>query len=283
MNDFQEKLLEVYRSFQELCKIHDIHYYAYGGTLIGAIRHHGFIPWDDDIDVLMKRPDYEKFCSLRGKVDGHYDIMTEDEDNYWLLSLAKYYDTNTTLWEVEHFPCLTGAYIDVFVLEECDYENALKLRKEYDKWSYCLTYSMMRHTWHQFWDLVRHGSVKSLIHLVIETCYYRPRQSFFRRKFDDVVKEIRNQKGDRLVSYDGMYKEREIYKKEWFESSSSMPFETLTIPVPNGYHEILTQVFGNYMQLPPEEKRVSHHNHYFLDLDRRWTIDEIKEYKKRHK
>ena len=89
MNDFQEKLLEVYRSFQELCKIHDIHYYAYGGTLIGAIRHHGFIPWDDDIDVLMKRPDYEKFCSLRGKVDGHYDIMTEDEDNYWLLSLAE--------------------------------------------------------------------------------------------------------------------------------------------------------------------------------------------------
>ena len=101
---FKNKLLETFKAFIEFCNEHGIKYYACGGTLIGAVRHQGLIPWDDDIDVWMMPDDFKKFCSCRGKIQGHYDIMDGRDDNYWLLSVAKFVDVDTTLWEEEEYP-----------------------------------------------------------------------------------------------------------------------------------------------------------------------------------
>ena len=278
MNDFQKKLLEVYESFQKFCKQHDIQYYAYGGTLIGAIRHHGFIPWDDDIDVLMLPEDYQKFCSFKGKINDHFDIVDSRDNGYWLYDLAKFVDTKTTLWEVKEHPFITGVYIDIFPLAECNYSEGRKLLLNYRRLSFLLDRAMSSFSLTGFRENLKADkkfNLQSLIYAVLGLPLFKV---IWKQKHTKCLNNIKKGNGDKYVSYESMYGEREIYKKEWFESSSSMPFETLTIPVPNGYHEILTQVFGDYMQLPPEEKRVSHHSHYFLDLNRRWTIDEIKDY-----
>ena len=141
---YKEKLIETFYAFDQFCTKNDIKYYAAYGTLIGAVRHKGLIPWDDDVDVYMLREDYDKFCSFRGHVDSHYDIMDINDENYWLLSLAKFVDTNTTLWELKELPLILGVYIDVFPLDEIESDTNLELKHDYDKYSDLILRGMRR-------------------------------------------------------------------------------------------------------------------------------------------
>ena len=125
---YKDKLIETFAAFDRFCREHDIKYYAAYGTLIGAVRHKGLIPWDDDVDVYMLRKDYEKFCSFKGKIDDHYDVMDINDENYWLLSLAKFVDTDTTLWEFKDLPLVLGVYVDVFPLLVCCQGVALRYK-----------------------------------------------------------------------------------------------------------------------------------------------------------
>lgn len=276
--DYKKALIETFNAFDEFCHNNSIKYYTAGGTLIGAIRHKGLIPWDDDIDVWMLREDYDKFCSYRGRLEGHYDIMTEEDENYWLLSLAKFVDTSTTLWEDPRFPCVTGVYVDVFPLDECDYESAIILRKEYDRVSNLLTRSRANYSMNQLANVLIHGHLRELFRNIITVLYYKPKHDIYLQSYNDCVKKIRQCKqGDYVVAFDGLYGLKEIYKKEWISDTLRVPFENIMIDIPIGYDSILTQVYGDYMSLPPENKRISHHEHYFVDLNRRWSIEEIKE------
>ena len=276
---FKEKLLETFRAFDAFCKKHEMKYYAAYGTLIGAVRHHGIIPWDDDIDVFMTREDYEKFCSFRGNVDGHYDIMDINDKNYWLLSLAKFVDTDTTLWEHESLPLVLGVYIDVFPLDETSSENSLTYKADYDKYSLLVARSMMRHPIKQLLRGLVHPC--SEIKMLKDIFVHRHKASLYRTQYDSLVQKLKLQRGNYFVSYDGPYGVGEIMNKEWFARTISLPFEDMTIEAPIGYDSILRKIYGDYMQLPPENKRVSHHSHYFLDLNKRWTLEEISKIKSR--
>ena len=237
------------------------------------MRHHGIIPWDDDIDVFMTREDYEKFCSFRGNVDGHYDIMDINDKNYWLLSLAKFVDTDTTLWEHESLPLVLGVYIDVFPLDETSSENSLTYKADYDKYSLLVARSMMRHPIKQLLRGLVHPC--SEIEMLKDIFVHRHNASLYRTQYDSLVQKLKMQRGNYFVSYDGPYGVGEIMHKEWFAKTVSLPFEDMTIEAPIGYDSILRKLYGDYMQLPPENKRVSHHSHYFLDLNKRWTLEEI--------
>ena len=273
---YKEKLIETFYAFDQFCAENDIKYYAAYGTLIGAVRHQGLIPWDDDIDVWMLPDDYEKVMSYKGAINGHYDIVTDTDKNYWLYSLIKFVDTDTTLWEAEEFPCVTGVYIDIFPLMECDEKDAKNNREEYDDISSKLTRSLKHHsigrvlrlylTWHA------HEGKLMLKDFFYSTFRYKSN----RKKYDELVKRLKSQKGDFYVSYDGAYYEKEVFPKEWFKETASLEFEGAQIPVPIAYDLVLKRLYGDYMQLPPEEKRVSHHSHFFEDMDRRWTIKEIR-------
>ena len=280
MDKFKEKLIETFIEFDKVCKENNIRYFVSGGTLIGAVRHHGFIPWDDDIDVVMLPEDYEKFCSLKGKLGEHYDIIDDRDDNYWLLLLAKFVDKRTTLWELEEYPCVTGVYIDIFPLYECNSSNALELKSCYDKCSVNLKRAMKHHSFKKILSLILEGHFSTLKEVFKDILYYKPKFSIYKKEYIRYVTEVKNTRGDKYISLEGDYKEKEIYKKEWFDKTISLQFENIEVEASANYVEILTHVFGDYMQLPPVEKRISHHPHYFMDLERRWTIDEIKKYKK---
>lgn len=278
-NNFKNVLLDTFFAFDNFCKEHNIKYYAAYGTLIGAVRDKGLIPWDDDIDVWMLPEDYEKFCSYRGKIDGHYDIMDSRDDGYWLFSLAKFVDNNTTIWAVEHFPCLIGVYIDIFPLSECDYENGVILKCEYDKVSNNLASALAQHSFTQIVSLFFKGNIRLGIKYMLEKFYFKNKKNEYEKMYQNCVNKNKIQKGDWYVSYDGPYGEKEIYKKEWFSNVIKESFEGREITIPIGYKEILKKIYGNYLQLPPIEKRLSRHCHYYVDLENRKTIDEIKSQK----
>ena len=274
--NYKDKLIETFYAFNQFCAENDIKYYAAYGTLIGAIRHKGLIPWDDDIDVWMLPHDYEKLLSYKGKIGGHYDIIDDEDENYWLFSLIKFVDTNTTLWEAEEFPCVTGVYIDIFPMYECDEKTAIANRREYDAVSSQLTRSLrhipLKKVFHLFFRGHSHEGRLALKDFLYSKLYCK----INRRRYNNLVDRLKNIKGDVYVSYDGAYHEKEVFPKSWFLETEYLSFEGMKIPVPKEYDKVLKKLYGDYLQLPPEDQRFSLHSHFYEDLTKRMSVKEIK-------
>lgn len=271
---YKEKLIETFKAFDKFCQKHNIKYYAAYGTAIGAIRHKGLIPWDDDIDVYMLRPDYEKFCSLQGHVNDKYDIMNINNDNYWLLELAKFVDTNTTLWEFEEFPLILGVYIDIFPLYEIDTEeNAIMMKQEHDYYSTRIEEGMKHYSIKKILSSLKHP--RYTYKCLLSKYYYRYKLHRNIKKYLSWIKKCSKIKGNYYISYEGGYGLGEMMNKEWFKESIKVPFEDTFINLPIGYDGILKGLYGEYMSFPPKEKQKSIHGRYFLDLSQRYTLSEV--------
>ena len=140
LSEHQEMLLKTYKEFSKFCLSNNLPFYAAYGTLIGAIRHHGFIPWDDDIDVFMLRKDYDRFVELRNTLiadDFKIAVYVDGKSPY---PFAKFYTTKGTIWEYSQFPFIIGPWIDVFPIDEGDIDdehaNRALERFHYAMWKY---------------------------------------------------------------------------------------------------------------------------------------------------
>jgi lipopolysaccharide cholinephosphotransferase len=119
VTELQEKLVEMLHWFNNLCINDDIKYYVIDGTMLGAARHKGFIPWDDDVDVALPRPDYERLRKMFGnsQIDKYYLEMPDSTDELFATPYAKLYDTTTTLIENYQKPLKRGVFIDIFPID----------------------------------------------------------------------------------------------------------------------------------------------------------------------
>ena len=278
-NKFKEKLIETFVAFDKFCKANDLKYYAAYGTLIGAVRHQGLIPWDDDIDVYMMRDDYNKFCSLKGKVLGHYGIMDINDENYWLLGLAKFVDKDTTLWEFKQQRLIIGVYIDVFPLDECDKNKVPELKRQYDKFSNLVIKAMEVYSFRSFISPLLKFKIRAFWRQLSSILFKKYRLSYYKQKVFECINNHIKYKGDYYVSYDGGYGIGEVVEKSLFSDIVLLPFEGVTIPAPIGYDQYLRGIYGDYMKLPPEGKRVSIHGRYYLNLEKRLSFNEIEKIK----
>lgn len=242
--------------------------------MIGAVRHGGMIPWDDDIDVYMLRSDYNRFIALKQSlVNTEYEIVDPAEtDNYCLM--AKYQYRNSTLWEYENIPYLLGVYIDVFALdyEDGSYEEMVKKRMNFQRTSNLFCMSAIQRSWRKIFNLFACGHIKKGLGAIYQKCVIRPRRESFRR---EVLRQSSKTSGEWLVLYSGVYGKKDVFRSEWFERKILFPFEDTTIHVPSGYNDYLTKKYGDYMKFPPEDKRISRHPHFFVDLNRRISKDEM--------
>lgn len=281
---YKEKLIETLKAFDEICSKYNINYYACSGTAIGAVRHQGFIPWDDDIDVFMLKQDYEKLISICKTQDiDHYKIAQLGDKDY-IYSFAKFYDSNTTLVEWGSFPkCVIGAYIDVFPFYEVS-GSIEEIRERKDK--YMNLYERFQYT---FRDI----SLYSLYHCIISFDNNRyksmAKEIFLRYGSSSMKKKIRQQllleediwkksNGEYLLCPAAMYPlERELMPKTWVKSYKYVPFESYKIRLMDEFDKYLTQLHGNYMELPPEEKRIPHHSHYYLNLKEGLSYKDVKQ------
>ena len=272
---FKEILLRTMKAFDAFCQKNNIKYVAAYGTVIGAIRHQGMIPWDDDIDVFMDWENYNRFLALREEAKAiDYRIIDRHDHGYY-LPMAKFVDTKTTIWEHKKYPFTYGVYIDIFPLGYANDKNcARQIYQNYVYHSICLTRAYARYSF-------SYADIKHIMRHPINVVYeYLARTSIDNEimALDELDKIISNIKDGKFrIYYRSMDSfDKSLFKSEWFSDSIRVPFEDFEISVPSGYHDYLSTVYGDYMAPPPPSKQVSHHSHYYLNLNESLCIDEIK-------
>lgn len=280
---YKEILLQTMKVFIAFCKEHGITYYACGGTAIGAVRHGGMIPWDDDIDVYMDRENYDRFIALSKELRGeyaNYEVVECGQEGYY-LQITKFADKRTTIWEIESCPFIFGVYVDIFVLDRVQgtFEEIAPRADRYRR----LAQSYLLGQEHYTWGLVRgrlkqHGLLHGLAVVAYHTLYCRPFRHHQWRKAQRYLQQLLTSGGELGFCY-GLEQTRpfEIFPMDWFGEPVEMPFEDFTISMPQCYDAYLRQQYGDYMQLPPEDQRYSLHLRHFMDLDQRLTVAEARQ------
>ncbi len=268
----QLKGLQMTMCFDEFCKKHNLLYYFCGGCCIGAIRHKGFVPWDDDVDVFMPRDDYEKLKELWVDTP-EYSIQYTTKDFLTENQFLTICDNNTTFIKTyqKDLDINHGLVLDVLPLDGCP--NGWR-RKTQKLWA--LLYSLF---------IVgkapeNHGKAiylagKLLLALVKPKSWrYRMWRLCERKMSQYPISEC--EYITELCA--GPHYMQNEYKKEWFRKAVRVEFEGQQLPIPVGYDGYLRMAFGEYMQLPPEEKRVCHHEFEVMDMDNSYKIYRGKKY-----
>ena len=271
-------ILDVLRFFTELCRKHGLTYYCCGGTAIGAIRHEGFIPWDDDIDVFMPRPHYDRFIQIASTADlGCYELVTAYNKADYPLFFAKLCNKNTTLIEKADTPCVVGLHIDIFPIDGAPDDVAAaqameaRFRKTKNKLEAICTHS----TFGEYLRLLTMPKEWGrFVRKTVGFFFRRAYREHLLRQLADISYQYDYDSSTIVAVYCGSYGPKEVFPKEWLRGTVPFPFEGLSVDLPTGYDQYLRQYYGDYMQLPPEEKRIAHHRKAYFNLDRRVPDDE---------
>ncbi len=257
MKDIQEKLLGLMIELDNICAKHNLRYYIIGGTLLGAVRHKGFIPWDDDVDIGLPREDYEKFlCLSKDSFPEHIHLKTPYNTEDLLFPYSKFIDKNTTLIEDRLDGIVEGVYIDIFPLDGVGDTN---IDSKIHFWKTYILQSLLYNNQ----DIGIKNGVKRIWQWVSrkldrDNIYKLVSKNLIKRKFND-SKYVAN-----MV---GAWKTKEIMPRDFFGKPTYYEFENKTFFGPEDYDSFLKNVYGDYMQLPPIEKQESHHNFKYINLN----------------
>ena len=251
--ELQDKILEIAVYIDKLCRENDINYCLMGGSALGAKRHGGFIPWDDDLDVFMTPDNYEKF----------HKVFNEngDKEKYYLqewgltdgmvtiskirLNNTSYIEESLKKWDIHH-----GIYVDIFILHTCP-DNKLQQIHQ------CLwaKYVIMKGLAVRGYN--RRGG---FLGFALKVMSRMPDRLWVKHGLKQVYK-YRNKKTNYFCNFMGkaVFKNA-IYKREYFENPEYAPFEKVKLKVPLKLHEFLSERFGDYMK-PPTPERIKWEQH----------------------
>lgn len=247
--------MDITEAFHNFCVEHNIKYSLGCGSLLGAIRHNGFIPWDDDMDVYLKREDYKKLIQLFPlQLNDRYVFVSLERDKNWNKSYGKLYDNRTLLIEpLGRLGKQLGINIDVYPI---DYVPTNKYKwKCYDKIRRFLQNSITAKT-----TRIRKDR-KLWINIVV--VFLKVMWSFIPTRklglFCNYLAQLYNGK-EHIYLFETSQGERvkNRFLASAFDEVILHDFEDRKFYIMKGYDEYLTQSYGNYMQLPPEEKRYTH-------------------------
>jgi len=269
IKQLQQVELKILEQFVNICNKENLQYYVVGGTLLGAVRHKGFIPWDDDIDVSMPREDYEKFLKVAQKhLPEPYFLQTHFTDKEYPANFAKIRNSNTTFIESSLSKCNInhGVYIDIFIL---DYYPINKIHFL----SFSLKNTILKFRISAAFNLknihypLHKKIIRKFFSNLLKILYPNIKSAIKNR--DNLFKSIK--KSSLITNHCGVWREREISPVEWFGKGTELQFENLTVKAPKEYDKYLTQIYGDYMKLPPKEKQVAHHYTDIIDLENPYT------------
>ena len=252
--------LDLLKELDRVCREHDIKYQIWGGTQLGAVRHCGFIPWDDDADVVMLREEYEKFRKVQDKLDPEICFFQDhDNDSNYRWGYGKLRRTGTRYIRLgqEHIKCKTGVFIDIFPLDDVPKTTVGQMLQDF----HCF---ILRKILYSEVGRVNEGGLKRKLYQLLS----RIPVNFVFRQLDMYAKKSRNESSNRVrtltyTSIGKLYYKHPIHErygmpKKWFKTFEEFEFEGRSFIGLRFYDEYLTYSFGDYMSLPPVEKRSQH-------------------------
>lgn len=254
LKELQQVSLDILKDVHAFCVSHNIKYSIAYGTLIGALRHKGFIPWDDDVDIVMPRPDFERFCQEYHS--DKFQLVYYGNDNTALAAFARVCECDRTSYQTERpwTAQQSGVWIDIFPLDGVLNQNEYSRRYARLKHISWCVYKFRRQNHHivatdSWWSkaktitariigingLLPHALLKCIVSIMAKYDYDKCTMY-----------------GQMSCLDDGAI----LFSKQDFQSTVLLDFEDTKFMAMNGYDNVLRQIYGDYMQLPPEDKRV---------------------------
>ena len=246
----EENILD---EFNKICESNNLTYFICGGTLLGAVRHGGFIPWDDDIDVMMPRKDWEKFKRITNQLPEDLSVMNTEITH--IFNNKTHIKFNHILGDCSNY----GLMIDIFPL---DGQPSNKILLEVHKKKVLFLQMFIRFC--NIENIEPSNERTYLDNILIKTArMFRVGKLL---KKENWVRRIHNE----LSKYDyeesqlvgallGSFRDKEVMPKEVFGEGSDFKFDKLILKGPNDPERYLTNLYGNYMKLPPKSERGKHH------------------------
>lgn len=266
VQQIHDKLLEILVYFRDFCYKNNLNFFLAGGTCIGAARHHGFIPWDDDVDVFMLRSDYEKLQNLwEEKADtGRYSVVRSDDKINIHHSATEIKDNNTTFINRHsvNLDIHQGIMIDVIPLDAVAPTAFSRFTQAVYSMLFCL-YNFQRLPEHKG-KLTYYGSKVGLGLIRSSKMRYKIWKFCEKKMSQYSLKDCTH-----VASFgEGLTILKQRFPVEWFSDMRvTLPFEGYEMPVVHDYDSYLTISYGDYMTPIPEEDRVFRHDIYFMDLN----------------
>ncbi len=256
IREIQQMELGIMEYIHEVCQKIGVKYFLAYGSLIGAVRHKGFIPWDDDMDICMLREDYEKLQDyLIAHPDNRYEVMSYKNNLNYVYPFMKVQDNQTYLLEEDvRIDSNMGIYVDIFPVDGYEDDSVFKdkmTRLIKKRQLSCYTFKGITNT---------KSLLNSLIRYISVIIFYFTNTNKYIRGIDELA-QSRKVNDYELVDY-LIYKDmnKPVWKREWLKQTITGVFEGKEFMIPKNYHEILTSDYGDYTQLPPVELRFSHHD-----------------------
>ena len=282
MDELQQELLKILKAFIEVCDKHHLTYFLVGGSCLGAARHQGFIPWDDDIDVGMPRPDYDKFIQLQKEYEGTpFFIQTWKSDPRYTYNYGKLRDSSTTYIENFYYKHRInhGVWIDIFPIDGMAYKFD-KPREKYAR--------RVKFIWRQSFlsylpQLLRKVHARTfftdILLNIVAVLFYPFDIAHYRRKISEKhMIKIPYEEAEVVANLGGINAKKEAMPKKLFLETTKLKFEDIEVCVPKDFDSYLTYLYNDWRKWPPKDKQVGHHHDKGISLTQGYE-----EYMKEHR
>lgn len=269
--DLQLKILEMVKDIDNICKKHNIKYYLAYGSCLGAVRHKGFIPWDDDFDIILKYEDYLKFMDVcKKELDRDtYFVQTPDTDPNYYLSFGKIRNIKTTLIEENNKEekMVNGVYIDVFPL--VGYPDN-KIKQAILKINRAFVLSANR-------NIINNKFLYNIFKIILKIF---GKKRIIKYCTKQCIKYKCNDCEQVISVFDGDGIKIGLTSNKILGEPKMVKFEDMKLPIPEDYDSYLKNLFNDYMQIPNKEQiEFKTHTPYFLDLNKHYEIEEVENIK----
>lgn len=265
----QEVQKQIYVDFQDLCKRHSIPFFVSGGTAIGTIRHKGFIPWDDDIDVCMLRKDYDKaIYFIRKELSDKYTVFDCDSHEGYVMAFARLCRNGTKMQEHADTDTnyTTGIFIDMFAYDKTT-PNARLVKKQIRRtWLLARLIVLSKYKRPKFPKDLKGIKLKvakilcTLIHYILNLFHLKKRVLY--KMYIKEATKYNNSKYQLYTDFSYSQPEKVLCTYDMIFPLKEMPFEDITVQMLNNADKYLTSQYGNYMEIPPVDKRITHNPGY---------------------
>lgn len=262
LEDIHNIDLDLVKQFVKICDEFNFKYYIIGGTLLGAIRHKGFIPWDDDMDIAMPREDFERFLNVaNNELPSNMKLITFRNQESYRYYLPRIVDLNTEIVEKRYVDSgeKSNLFIDIFPIDGTP--NNKLLRKLY---YFRILYNRLMVSWYYI-DTIDPSRKRNLIEKILIVAgkilptkiIINPKKHL--EKIDSLMKKNKIESSKYIGTIMGAYRTREIVPRSYFGMPTKYDFEDMQLTGPQQYNEYLTHMYGDYMKIP---KDISTNSHY---------------------